>query len=317
MITGFNTDISYDGITYHVQTEDKGAENPMILSLVYVRGAILAAKRTSYAKEVEKGITESELQSLLEKQHRTILAVIKAGRIQELVDKLNKRPADEVEAIKPAAVAPPLPTPPPVPVPPIPAPLPVPVVPVTPVATPAQPIVTTPPIVPSPVNAPTTPTGQNRTQPPETQSQSLFIPPVPSSYRNSGNAEVSHRGDAQPLFAEFDLDKIIFDYLQSDAQEEKVEIRLRGNLEFFAGEGVLLQIEVTRGGIQPLASVPVIVKIIGTSFKPQIYSGRTGADGMAVIPITLPNFTAGSAAIVVQSSSDFGEAEIKQLIRRR
>ena len=47
MITGFNTDIEHGGVTYHVQTEDKGLETPLILSLVYVGGAIIASKRTS------------------------------------------------------------------------------------------------------------------------------------------------------------------------------------------------------------------------------------------------------------------------------
>ena len=48
VITGFNTDIEFDGVTYHVQTEDKGLARPMILSLVYDRGTILASKRISY-----------------------------------------------------------------------------------------------------------------------------------------------------------------------------------------------------------------------------------------------------------------------------
>src|SRR3712207_8634031 len=38
VITGFNTDIPFEGVTYHVQTEDKGLETPLILSLVYVGG---------------------------------------------------------------------------------------------------------------------------------------------------------------------------------------------------------------------------------------------------------------------------------------
>ena len=41
VITGFNTDIEYQGVTYHVQTEDKGVKTPLILSLVYNRGTIL------------------------------------------------------------------------------------------------------------------------------------------------------------------------------------------------------------------------------------------------------------------------------------
>ena len=28
MVTGFNTDVKYKGVTYHVQTEDKGPATP-------------------------------------------------------------------------------------------------------------------------------------------------------------------------------------------------------------------------------------------------------------------------------------------------
>ena len=48
MLTGFNTDVEYDGVVYHVQTEDKGLRTPFILSLVYTGGAILASKRSPY-----------------------------------------------------------------------------------------------------------------------------------------------------------------------------------------------------------------------------------------------------------------------------
>ena len=48
VITGFNTDIEHDGVVYHVQTEDKGLDSPIILSLVYSGGTILASKRSPY-----------------------------------------------------------------------------------------------------------------------------------------------------------------------------------------------------------------------------------------------------------------------------
>ena len=48
VITGYNTDIEFEGVTYHVQTEDKGVATPVILSLVYDRGTILASKRLPY-----------------------------------------------------------------------------------------------------------------------------------------------------------------------------------------------------------------------------------------------------------------------------
>ena len=49
MITGFNTDVKYRGTVYHVQTEDKGQQNPLIETLVYKKGEILASRRLPYA----------------------------------------------------------------------------------------------------------------------------------------------------------------------------------------------------------------------------------------------------------------------------
>ena len=50
MITGFNTDVKHGNRVFHIQTEDKGESNPVVESLVYVAGEILATKRTSYAE---------------------------------------------------------------------------------------------------------------------------------------------------------------------------------------------------------------------------------------------------------------------------
>ena len=85
MITGFNTDIEHNGVVYHVQTEDKGLESPLILSLVYVGGAILAAKRSRYQDLIESGdFSEEVLTKRLKRQHQLICAAINAGRIEDL-----------------------------------------------------------------------------------------------------------------------------------------------------------------------------------------------------------------------------------------
>ena len=84
MITGFNTDIKYGGVTYHVQTEDKGVDSPLILSLVYVGGAIIASKRTRYEDLVKTGFDEKELTERLQRQHKLICAAIKQGRVEDL-----------------------------------------------------------------------------------------------------------------------------------------------------------------------------------------------------------------------------------------
>lgn len=86
MITGFNTDIKHNDKVYHIQTEDKGMQNPYIESLVYVGGEILASKKTSYAEQVKTGVDEKWIGSLMEQQHRTMIAAIKRGRFDAPAD---------------------------------------------------------------------------------------------------------------------------------------------------------------------------------------------------------------------------------------
>ena len=90
MITGFNTDIKHNEKVYHIQTEDKGVENPYIESLVYVGGEILASKKTSYADQLKSGVPEKTISALMEQQHKTMIAAIKRGRLDHLSDTLNK-----------------------------------------------------------------------------------------------------------------------------------------------------------------------------------------------------------------------------------
>jgi hypothetical protein len=84
LITGYNTDVEYDGIVYHIQTEDKGVEHPIILSLVYVEGAILASKRSPYDDLIIGGFDKEILTQRLQRQHKLICAAVRAGRIEDL-----------------------------------------------------------------------------------------------------------------------------------------------------------------------------------------------------------------------------------------
>jgi len=101
VITGFNTDIRHNDKVYHIQTEDKGLQNPYIESLVYVGGEILASKKTSYAEQMKSGLDEKFILNLMEQQHRTMIAAIKRGRFEQNADATVSRP--------PAAVTVPIP----------------------------------------------------------------------------------------------------------------------------------------------------------------------------------------------------------------
>lgn len=93
VLTGYNTDIEHDGMTYHVQTEDKGRSNPHIESLVYAHGEILYSKRTPYHDLVAQEVDAKAIATLIERQHRTIVEAIRRGRIGQIVGASGSAPA--------------------------------------------------------------------------------------------------------------------------------------------------------------------------------------------------------------------------------
>ena len=81
MITGFNTDVDFDGRVFHVQTEDKGRENPTIESLVYSRGEIVAARNTRYEDlNQSSDYSEDAVMDRMERQHQLLIREILNGK---------------------------------------------------------------------------------------------------------------------------------------------------------------------------------------------------------------------------------------------
>ena len=106
MITGFNTDIKHGNRVFHVQTEDKGAENPFVESLVYVGGEIIASKKTPYGDSLRNSGGAGTVQEMMESQHRKMIAAVQRGRF----DTSSGAPVkplkdDSFEAVLPGPVA--------------------------------------------------------------------------------------------------------------------------------------------------------------------------------------------------------------------
>lgn len=81
MITGFNTDVEYEGRVFHVQTEDKGRDKPVVESLVYSGGEIVASRRASYAELAQStDYSEAEVLKRMESQHQALIRDIRNGR---------------------------------------------------------------------------------------------------------------------------------------------------------------------------------------------------------------------------------------------
>jgi hypothetical protein len=81
MLTGFNTDIKFNDVVYHIQTEprkDAGLE-----TTVYVKGAVIHSFRSSYQELLNSpDYSEDKLKRVLEDQHRQVIARIRGGEIR-------------------------------------------------------------------------------------------------------------------------------------------------------------------------------------------------------------------------------------------
>ena len=223
MITGYNTDVEYGGVTYHVQTEDKGLQTPLILSLVYSGGEILASKRSPYDDLVARGFDEKVLVTRLQRQHKLICAAVHAGRIEDL-----KRMSERDSA--------------------------------------------------------------------------------------PGNAAAAAAADTTPPGIEAQISDVL---AKPAAEDEGVTIHLLEETELRGGRTVNLQLMVVRSGQngrEAAAGIPLVVKTLGTDFAPQSTAATTDARGVAAVSISLPEFTAGRAAILVQAQDRDETGELRRII---
>ena len=278
VITGFNTDIEHDGVIYHVQTEDKGLDSPIILSLVYTGGTILASKRSPYEDLIAEGFSDEVLAERLKRQHRLICAAIHSGRINDL-KKMSGRakdapvPQEVVETTEPAEVE----------------------------------------------TAPPAPAEEFEIEYwPMTQE---WAPPPPAPPPEE--VEVADESEMVPRFEP--VDAVSAGFEDEDVQEAVLDSVLPDGLyinildddEFYSGKRYTLRVlitNVTSGNETPLSSVAVSVKILGTTFRPLIYTLKTESDGVASVATEIPQFTSGRAAVLVRAVARDQAAELRRII---
>lgn len=290
MITGFNTDIEHGGIVYHVQTEDKGLDTPIILSLVYVGGTILASKRSPYGDLIEQGFSDEVLAERLKRQHKLICAAINSGRIDDL--KKMSRPA-KGPAVKAPVVAE--------------------VIVEEVVAAEVvseEPELTAVEVEPTPVEALPLVEEFEFEYGPITQE---WTPPPPR-VEEPVEEVVEEEMESEPEFIAVDAaEELPVDELLQDG----LSIVLLDDEEFYSGEKYTLRVLIsnrTGGEEVPLQNVAVSIKILGTTFRPLIYSLKTESDGVATVATQIPEFNSGRAAVLVRAVARDQAAELRRLI---
>ncbi|MEO7674192.1 MAG: hypothetical protein ABIU09_08975 [Pyrinomonadaceae bacterium] len=335
MITGFNTDIEYGGVTYHVQTEDKGLSKPLILSLVYDRGTILASKRASYEDMLGGDFSEKALSERLHKQHRIICAAIKAGRIEELKHMTARDSANAKLAVAKAEAE---------------------AVDVLPMTVPAFESFDLPFVSPlggysdersedfeseTPLVLPLVDLPGNQGS--FFEAKTSILPPLSTFLDDNSDAFESGTPIPKPFFKDvFEvpaaaLDKSMTDGISIVEDEiilpaeavaiinesafterpvnNKLSIEILGDAKFKGGDRSTVGFMVSRGSSRKVVTgAQIMVKILGSSFRTVIFHASTDNNGVATVNLQLPNFSSGRAAFLVRAMSDGEEIELRRSI---
>jgi hypothetical protein len=80
MLSGINTDVEYGGKMYHVQTEDGGQQNPVIVTHLFAGGAILSSKKVSYADVIQAGPNPEVVREMMKAQHQGMIKSLTTGQ---------------------------------------------------------------------------------------------------------------------------------------------------------------------------------------------------------------------------------------------
>lgn len=281
MITGFNTDIEHDGIVYHVQTEDKGLDTPLILSLVYVGGTILASKRSPYTDLIEQGFSDEVLAERLKRQHKLICAAINSGRIDDL--KKMSRAGKEQAAVREPVVR-------------------------EEVVYEGE--VVSEEVVAIPVEAAPVVEEFEFEYGPITQEWTPPPPQVEEPVEEVVEEETALEAEIVGAVSteEPPLEEPLPDGLSITVLDDE---------EFYSGEKYTLRVLISNraGGEEvPLQNVAVSIKILGTTFRPLIYSLKTERDGVATVATQIPEFNSGRAAVLVRAVAKDQAAELRRII---
>jgi hypothetical protein len=95
----------------------------------------------------------------------------------------------------------------------------------------------------------------------------------------------------------------------------KLDIQLLGDPKFKGGDRRTVNMIVCRGTENKVvADAQIMVKVLGSSFRPVIFHARSDANGLANVHLQLPKFSSGRAALLVRAIADGQEIELRRIV---
>src|SRR3982074_1372783 len=107
MLFGHNTNVKVGEISYHVQTEDRGASNALIDTTVYFHGRVLHRRTNNYFDLLPLDADrEQALKLRVDEQNRAIVEAIRTGALSLALPSEEKSSSASATAAAPLAHAP-------------------------------------------------------------------------------------------------------------------------------------------------------------------------------------------------------------------
>jgi hypothetical protein len=292
------------------------------MSLVYDRGTILASKRSPYDDLLKDTLDEKVLAERLQKQHHLICAAIVAGRLEDL-KRMTMKDAEaskqrklvvqrEIRTVSPDAV----------PKPEVPVETAAPAAPTE--AFPALPAHPPPPGERSKSLADAI--DQAKAKPVQPPAPPRIEAPVPKPTRelewgfpDSAEDELIIEGVEiveEEMILPAEAVAIVSEFAASEQKVGgKLGIDLITENSFKGGERKTLGILIYRGAKEyPVNNAQIMVKVLGSSFRPLIFHAKTDEKGIATVHLQLPHFRSGRAALLVRAISEGEETEIRRRV---
>ncbi len=81
-ILGYNHNVRYRGLIFHVQTEDSGLLSPHLFTHLFYEGVIISTRKLVY----DAGSDEGAIKSLMQAQHKAVMKDLKRGAFDEKME---------------------------------------------------------------------------------------------------------------------------------------------------------------------------------------------------------------------------------------
>lgn len=254
----------------------------VIMSLVYDRGTILASKRASYQDLSLSGLDEKKLAERVSRQHKLICAAVKAGRMGELKEmtakssaKRKKAPDAAVPLVKDYRSA-------------------------------SQSFAGA-----TPSNASVIDADIAVAKPFEISLSDIVLPA-----KHDSELVIETVSVIEEAILPAEAVEVVSELSGKDRPaNSKLKLELLGESKFKGGDRRTVNIMICRGSERKVvAGAQIMIKILGSAFRPVIFHARSDVNGLAKVHLQVPQFSAGRAALFVRAIAGGEEVELRRLV---